>query len=150
MQPVRRVATVVGVGLVVAITMLVAVGCGGGGGRDRDRSAGGGDLTGTWVLDQAASGSPDFGTKVTVDATFTDQRVSGIGGCNRYSADLTTTAGGRFAVGPIATTKMMCTPENQGVEDDYLRRLAAAESYDVSGGELHVVNGAGADLVFHR
>jgi len=135
--------------LAACLLAVVLTACGGGGGGDA-RHAAMTAPTGRWVLDLGASKSPDFGFPVTVDATFADGRVSGIGGCNRYNADVTTTAGGGLTVGEIVTTKMMCTPENQGVESDYLRRLAAAESFSVDAGTLTITNTEGADLVLRR
>ena len=76
--------------------------------------------------------------------------VAGSGGCNRYSADVEAGDDGSLSVGPIRSTKMMCTPEAAAVEDDYLTRLAAAESFAVGGGRLRIANSAGADLVLHR
>lgn len=138
--PVLTVASV----LVVVLTLSAC----GGGGTDADRSAS--ELAGTWVLDQAASGSPDFGVTVTVDATFAEGAVSGSSGCNRYNAGFETGAGGSLTVGPVRSTKMMCTPEAAAIEDDYVARLAAARSFAVRDATLRVANSAGADLVFHR
>ena len=132
----------------VLLAVVVLTGCGGGG--SGDRSAGTAELAGTWVLDPAASDSPDFGMTVTVDATFAGGAVSGTGGCNRYGAAVDAGGDGTLSVGPIRSTKMMCTPEAAAVEDDYLTRLAAAESFASAGGRLRITNSAGADLVFAR
>ena len=122
----------------------VLVGCGDDGSTDAVT------LSGTWDLDPVASGSPDFGMPVDVDATFTERTVRGRGGCNRYSAATAVGDDGTLSVGAIRSTKMMCTPEVAAVEDDYLRRLAAAESFAAADGRLRIANTAGADLVFRR
>lgn len=141
---------VVGVASVLAGVLLAGAVLGGCGGDSADRSAVPAELSGSWVLDPTASGSPDFGTTVNVDATFAERAVSGTGGCNRYSAATDAGADGSLTVGAIRSTKMMCTPEAAAVEDDYLTRLAAAESFASAGGRLRITNSAGADLVFAR
>jgi heat shock protein HslJ len=67
----------------------------------------------------------------SITATFTDTEVSGISGCNNYSAALTP-VNDYFTVGPIATTQKTCN-ELAGVmeqEQAYLAALGGTSGYN--------------------
>lgn len=57
------------------------------------------------------------------------KRLSGRGGCNRYSASCDTEAGGHLRVGPIASTRMTC-PEAQR-ERAFFAMLRSAVRYEL-------------------
>jgi heat shock protein HslJ len=85
------------------------------------------DLGGTPVLDDS-----------TVTLSFVDPgRVTGSGSCNRYegSAEL---GDGTIKVGPLAATKMACTPEVDAQERAYLAALQNASRLELVGRELVV------------
>lgn len=82
------------------------------------------------------------GTPVVEDSSatlsFVDPgRVTGNGSCNRYggSAEL---GDGTIKVGPLAATKMACTPEVDAQERAYLAALQNASRLELVGGELLV------------
>jgi heat shock protein HslJ len=80
------------------------------------------------------------GERVTLRFDLEDSRVSGFGGCNRYTGPYTMT-GEKLEFGPIAATKMFC---EQGieVEDKYLPALGSVQSWELAGAEL-VLKAAG-------
>lgn len=80
------------------------------------------------------------------DATFTsDNRVSGHGGCNRYSGSYTLDAEGKFNAGQLMSTKMFC----QGVaEDEYIKAFTKADAAKIEGKNLVLYHGTKASLVF--
>lgn len=86
------------------------------------------DLGGTPVLEDRSSPTLSF-----VDPG----RVTGNGSCNRYggSAEL---GDGTIKVGPLAATKMACTPEVDAQERAYLAALQNASRLELVGRELLV------------
>jgi heat shock protein HslJ len=84
---------------------------------------------------------------VEVTATFgTDGRVSGKGGCNRYSGSFTVT-GSAIAVGPIMATRMACLGEGGRVEGRYLAALGAVTSWGIDGTTLILTGPAGSESI---
>jgi heat shock protein HslJ len=69
-------------------------------------------------------------TEPEVTLVFSDGRIGGRSGCNRYFAGVV--AGdfpGELAVGQIGATKMACTDEVMRLEQRYLRTLAGATKF---------------------
>ena len=64
-----------------------------------------------------------------------DGRVSGKADCNRMMGTYTIDAQ-TLRFGPLATTRMACPPGS--VDADWLRALAAADSWLVRDGHLHI------------
>jgi heat shock protein HslJ len=82
-----------------------------------------------WVLREWDRGERFAGTPV-VTLTYTAGRFAGRAGCNRYTADAKAgAAAGDVAVGPIATTRMMCPEPGMAVERRYLDALTAARRW---------------------
>jgi len=81
------------------------------------------------------------GVKVT--AVFRDGKVSGSGGCNRYSAAVTGTGPLEFSVGPAASTRMACPDPAGGFEDRYFSALQAADRFGFLLGNLVLHYGKG-------
>ena len=81
------------------------------------------------------------GVKVT--AVFGDGKVSGSGGCNRYSAAVTGTGPLEFSVGPAASTRMACPDPAGGFEDRYFSALQAADRFGFLLGNLVLHYGKG-------
>jgi heat shock protein HslJ len=79
---------------------------------------------------------------VTPTAEFTEDQVSGSGGCNRFSGGYTTD-GDSITIGPLASTLMACVGEADAVEADYLARLGQAATYAITDGTLTLSDGAG-------
>ena len=72
---------------------------------------------------------PD-GVRQTI--TFTaDGQVSGDAGCNRFVGGYTV-KGGTIAIGPLATTLMMCEDSVMAAESSFLTRIQAAVSYSAT------------------
>ena len=91
------------------------------------------------------------GVKVT--AVFGDGRVSGSGGCNRYSAAVIETDPLGFSIGPAASTKMACPDPAGGFEDRYFSALQAANRFAFLLGNLvlHYGKGDARDtMIFER
>jgi heat shock protein HslJ len=74
------------------------------------------------------------GVKVT--AVFEDGRVSGTGGCNRYSAVVVETDPGGFSIGPAASTRMACPDPAGEFEDRYFHALQTANRFGFLLGNL--------------
>jgi len=101
------------------------------------------DLGGaTWRLSRLGRNErvPE-GVKVT--AVFGDGRVSGSGGCNRYSAAVVETDPQGFSIGPAASTKMACPDPAGEFEDRYFSALQAANRFGFLLGDLVLHYGKG-------
>jgi len=111
------------------------------------------DLKGvTWRLSRLGRNErvPE-GVKVTV--MFGDGRVSGSGGCNRYSAAVVETEPQGFSIGPAASTKMACPDPAGGFEDIYFSALQAANRFGFLLGNLVLHYGEGGareTMIFER
>ena len=69
------------------------------------------------------------------------QEATGSGGCNRLFGGYRL-EGGRISFSGIATTRMSC-PAGMEIEGEFLRALAEAETWKVSGPELVLFDGGG-------
>jgi len=89
---------------------------------------------------------------VAVTASFASpDRVSGSGGCNRYTG-AATADNGQLTVGALAATRMYCAEAGVAAQEDaYFSALAKATGYTVLGTELRLGAEKGdATLVFVR
>ena len=68
-------------------------------------------------------------------------QVNGSGGCNRLFGGYRL-EGGRISFLGIATTRMSC-PAGMEIEGEFLRALAEAETWNISGPELDLFDGGG-------
>jgi len=111
------------------------------------------DLKGaTWRLSRLGRSEP-VPEGVTVTAVFGDGRVSGSGGCNRYSAAVVETDPGGFSIGPAASTRMACPDPAGGFEGRYLSALQAADRFGFLLGKLVLHYGKGdarETMIFER
>jgi heat shock protein HslJ len=90
---------------------------------------------------------------VRVTAVFGEGRVSGSGGCNRYSAGVVETGPLEFSIGPAASTKMACPDPAGGFEDRYFSALQASNRFGFLLGDLVIHHGKGdarETMVFER
>ena len=82
-----------------------------------------------WVLREWRAGER-FEGKPAVTLGYTEGRLIGRAGCNRYTADVKPGAmPGNLLVGPIAATRMMCPQSVMAVESRFLDALAAAQRW---------------------
>lgn len=65
----------------------------------------------------------------------TDERVSGMAGCNRFFGSVTID-GGSISVGPLGSTRMACPPAIMDQEDRFLKALANARRFETKDGLL--------------
>ena len=82
-------------------------------------------------------------------AVFDGTRLSGFGGCNRYTGQVAEPTPGTITVGPLAATKMACPSPAMEVEGRYFAALGGVTQYALAGGRL-VLSGASAKLTFER
>lgn len=95
----------------------------------------------TWTLVQFDDGSPvPAGRPVT--AVFAGGKVSGSGGCNRYSAPATSSAPGVLKVGAISATKMACMGPAGTNEQRYFAAMEKVEGYALEDGKLTLSPGS--------
>ncbi len=84
----------------------------------------------------------------TITAAFgADDKVSGSGGCNTYSATYTTGGTDEIVIGPVAATKMACPEDVMTVEGQYFAALGAAATYTIEGNSLTLRDADGATQV---
>ncbi len=76
-------------------------------------------------------------------AEFSDGQISGNGGCNGFSGSYEQ-SGNELTIGQIASTLMLCTPEELGTQETaYFAHLQNAASYQVTDDRLEISNGEG-------
>jgi heat shock protein HslJ len=134
-------------GLTVALICLLALGAGCGNGTAGEEPP----LDGTrWTLSDWAE--PDqIPTSAPITAEFSEGRVAGTSGVNRYSASVTSGPDGSFAVDAPISTKMAGPADAMAAESSYLRRLQAATSYQIDGDTLVIDDADGQpSLTFTR
>ena len=96
----------------------------------------------TWRLSRLGRNeSVPGGVKVT--AVFGGGKVSGSGGCNRYSAAVVETDPPGFSIGPAASTRMACPDPAGGFEDRYFSALQTANRFGFLQGNLVLHYGKG-------
>ncbi len=87
-----------------------------------------------------------------ISLTYESGQLRGNAGCNRYSAPVTEAESpGSFTLGPIATTRMMCSESTMESEATFLKRLQAATTMWFSPDRLHLgyeIPGDDGALVF--
>lgn len=98
----------------------------------------------TWVVTgynngQQAVVSLLTGTEITAEFVA-DGRLSGSASCNTYNTSYTTTADGGFSVGPVATTRMLCSAPEGIMEQEqaFIAALESAATYQVRGDTLEM------------
>jgi heat shock protein HslJ len=97
----------------------------------------------TWQLAKLSGVSRGVSS---VTARFTaDGKVSGFSGCNQYSGTYRT-SGSVISVSKLATTQMACPKPQTLLERVYLKALASARRYSVSGSKLTLLTRLGIPL----
>ena len=131
--------------------MIVVLGCGvsglfGGGSGETEL---GGKV---WVLEsfgQEGDLQPVvMDSRVTLEFNFEEDKVSGSGGCNHYSAEFEV-GGDSLSISPAMSTLMACFPEEvMNQETAYHQALAQAERFEVVDGKLLIHTADNQVLVF--
>lgn len=81
---------------------------------------------------------------------FTEDRISGSGGCNRFFGGYSTNAD-RISLTQMGSTRMACVDETVSRrEDDFLAALSAVQSFRRDGDRLVLGTSDGRDLVLQR
>jgi heat shock protein HslJ len=94
------------------------------------------DLKGkTWTLMKFGDGSPEPAERA-ITAVFEDGKISGSGGCNHYSATVTSPLPGALKVGSISSTKMLCSGPVGSNEQRYFAALEKVEGFAVEDSRL--------------
>jgi heat shock protein HslJ len=103
----------------------------------------------TWVLQSIEQQDLLEGTEITAVFDAAKKQVTGSAGCNTYFGGYEL-EGGRVVIGPLAHTEMACmSPEGvMDQEQRYLGVLGAAETAEISGGELRITCSGGRTLLF--
>jgi heat shock protein HslJ len=83
-----------------------------------------------------------------VTLAFAEGRGAGSSGCNRYSGPVTI-GQGTLRFGDIVSTRMACIDDNAvRTESDYLRALAGAGRWSISGRGRLILKGSGGTVEF--
>ncbi|HEV7642467.1 MAG TPA: META and DUF4377 domain-containing protein [Pyrinomonadaceae bacterium] len=112
-------------------------------------------LTGEWTLTHMVRDTWDVplaGDGKTPTIKFTDEGLSGNGGCNSYGGSYTTEGSKGFKAGPIRSTKMACTQGGvSGRESAFFDILGRADTYRITGNTLVLSSDGGAySLTFQK
>jgi len=141
--------------LIAAWLALAAAGCASSGGEPATAAAAATDTPSlatvagaTWMLVSLGGQPLPPGTRAPT-AVFDGARMSGLGGCNRYTGQAQTKAPGTIAIGPLAATKMACPPPAMDLESRYFAALAQVTQYRLTGSRL-VLSGPSGELAFER
>jgi len=109
--------------------------------------AGPAELTaGGWRLETLGAASPVPGTEVSV-VFAADGRITGTGGCNRFSGSYETGEGGALSFSPLAATRMACPPEITSQEDSFFVALGRVTRFDIEGDRLSLAASDGSRVL---
>jgi heat shock protein HslJ len=97
-----------------------------------------------WVL---ANTIP--GTSITLQ--FTNELISGFGGCNTYNASIVIEDpnAGAYRLGPINSTSMACSTEISTQEQNYFAVLGATTRLSINGSQLTLTAPDGRSLLYN-
>lgn len=76
--------------------------------------------------------------------------LSGSAGCNNYRGTWTASGTDKLAIGPLATTKKLCEPPLNALEQQYLTALATVTTYQINGTTLTLRDETGAAQATYR
>ena len=99
-----------------------------------------------WQLTSINGKAPPADASLLIDENL---RGSGASGCNTWSATLYPIKGHKLAMGPVAMTKKMCSPELMKFAVGFLNVLRSGPVWDLKGSTLTVKSQYG-ELVFAR
>lgn len=105
------------------------------------------ELSGTkWMLYEIGGSqykAPSSTESVYIVFNAATGESSGLASCNTYSGTYTVT-GSKIKFGPLISTKMAC--DDMSTETKFKQSLSKASSFKISGGELSLMDEAGAVL----
>ncbi|MEZ5882637.1 MAG: META domain-containing protein [Paracoccaceae bacterium] len=105
-------------------------------------------LGGEWVVEDIAGGGMIDAAHVTM--AFTPARISGQGGCNRYSGGFTLTGEG-LSFGPAIATRMACAPALMDQESRFFGLLPQVAGFDIDEtGALLLLGADGVAMITAR
>ena len=110
-----------------------------------DQNLLGANLLGEWLVEDISG----RGVIDTLQSTLTfdaNGRVYGMGGCNRFTGAIKSSANG-LSFGPLAATQMACSPAIADQESRYFAALAAVRSARVEGAFLFLRAADGTPLI---
>lgn len=115
-------------------------------------------IEGAWTLVRLSgrSASPAVSAALANSATraptltFSSGRVSGFGGCNRYTGSVTIADASRLTFGAMASTRMACAGAAGAIESAFLATLSTVTAYRVSAGSLELRDANGVVATFTR
>lgn len=106
-------------------------------------------LTGReWVVEDIAGAGLIDSSRVTVHVGR-EGRVSGTGGCNRYTGQFELT-GERLTVGPVAGTMMACAEAVMNQEQRFYDALGKVDGFDIDETGALLLRGGGETLILAR
>jgi heat shock protein HslJ len=102
----------------------------------------------TWRLTQLGI-RDEFPGEANISLEFTEGRVAGNSGCNRFSASVQEgETPGAFIAGPVMGTRMACADELMSLEGRFLEQFGQAGVFTFVAGRLVLSGGADTRLVF--
>ena len=102
-------------------------------------------LEGTaWLLD--SSPGIDVPAGASPSMTFSEGRVAGSTGCNRFTGPYSTD-GDRLELGTIASTRMACAPPLMALEQAYLEALGRVARWRIESEALMLSDEQGEELL---
>lgn len=98
-------------------------------------------LEGGWRVETVADAPMPAGAEASLDFDVASGRVSGKGGCNRYTGGFTLTGEG-LSFGPAASTMMACPEDLMSLEQAFHKALKAVDRFDfATDGALELLAG---------
>lgn len=96
---------------------------------------------GSWLAEDINGGGVIDRSQITLQFSA-DGKVTGTGGCNRYMGQATV-KGDAITFGPMAATRMACTPAVMDQENKFHAALETVRSWRIAQGELFLRDGDG-------
>jgi heat shock protein HslJ len=129
--------------LALLTVVLLVSGC-----HDEDETAASGGASRLNDVPWALTGGIDVPGWETVapTATFSDGRVAGSTGCNRFTATYTLD-GDALAIDDAATTRMACQAPADAVEQAFVAALRRVEKWTLADGALALTDAAGDEVL---
>jgi heat shock protein HslJ len=88
-------------------------------------------LAGDWRVERLGGEAPPAGVEITLAFDAAAGRVSGRGGCNRYTGPFALTGEG-LAIGPLAMTRMACPGPAMAQEQAFAAAIAGVTGFSIA------------------